>query len=80
MIENIDFEDIRSYRDDEYREKMAALILEPTFKKVIATVMPEVDYELFCQKMLSLNTIADFQKEIIAPFLHKLISQTANGL
>ena len=44
MIENIDFEDIRSYRDDEYREKMAALILEPTFKKVIATVMPEVDY------------------------------------
>ena len=80
MIENIDFEDIRSYRDDEYREKIAALILEPTFKKVIASVMPEVDYELFCQKMLSLNTIADFQKHIIAPFLHKLISQTANGL
>lgn len=80
MTPNIDFEDIRSYRDDEYREKIAALLLEPDFKKVIAVVMPEVDYEQFCQQILSINTVADFQKHIISPFLHKLIAQTSKGL
>lgn len=80
MIHNIDFDDIRPFRDDEYQEKMASLIEEPDFKQVIATVMPEVDYELFCKKLLSIHTINDFQKYIIIPFLDKLLSQTSSGL
>lgn len=80
MTQKIDFEDIRSFRDEEYREKASALLQEPQFKKVIDTVMPEIDYKLFGMKMLSLNSIYEFQKEIIAPFVYKLMSQTSDGL
>ena len=80
MTQNMDFEDIRSYSDSEYHEKVEALLLEPDFKKVIATVMPEVDFEHFCQKILSINTISDFQKQIIIPFLQKLLKETTDGL
>ena len=80
MAHNIDFEDIRPFNDNEYHEKMASLIEEPSFKKVIATVMPEVDYDTFCKQLLSINTINDFQKYIIIPFLDKLLKQTSDGL
>lgn len=74
------FEDIRSYNDNEYRIKAAKLLQEPQFKTVIETVMPEVDYELFGKKMLSLNSIHEFQTEIIVSFLNKLIANTTKGL
>ena len=59
---------------------MAALIQEPAFKKVIATVLPGVDFEMFCKQLLSISTIEDFQKKVIVPFLCKLVSQTTDGL
>lgn len=74
------FEDIRSYNDSEYRKKAAKLLEEPQFKSVIAAVMPDVDYELFCKKMLSLDSIRQFQSEIIVPFLNNLIDKTTTGL
>ena len=80
MTQNIDFEEIRPYNNNEYREKVALLIQEPDFKKVIATVMPEVDFDMFGKMLLSINTIDEFQKQIIAPFVQKLIIQTTNGL
>ena len=73
------FEDIRSYNDNEYRIKAAKLLQEPQFKTVIETVMPEVDYELFGKKMLSLNSIHEFQTEIIVSFLNKLIANKQKG-
>lgn len=76
----INFEDIRSYNDNEYRSKAAALLNEPQFKSVIAAVMPGVDYELFSKKMLSIDSINNFQKEIIVPFLNNLIDKATTGL
>lgn len=80
MEQIANFEDIRSYNDDEYRIKAAQLLEEPMFKTVIATVMPEVDYKLFGMKMLSLNSIREFQTEIIVSFINKLIADTTKGL
>lgn len=80
MSHAIDFEDIRSFNDNEYKEKAANLLKEPYFKGVITAVMPEMDYEMFSKKMLSLNSIKEFQLNIIAPFMYKLIRETTNGL
>ncbi len=80
MKEIVDFEDIRSFRDDEYRQKAAELLKEPYFKAVIAAVMPDMDFTLFGQKMMSLNSINEFQAEIIVPFLNKLVAQTTTSL
>ena len=80
MTQTAHFDEIRPYNDNEYSEKIASLIQEPAFKQVIATVMPEVDFDLFCKKLLSINTIEEFQKQIIVPFLYKLIEHTSDGL
>ena len=82
MTEIVDFEDIRPFRDDEYRQKAAELLKEPYFKAVISAVMPEVDYNLFGQKLLSLNSIKEFQSEISVAFLpnknNKVVFSGAN--
>ena len=80
MIQTTNFDEIRPYNDNEYHEKVATLIQEPAFKQVIATVMPEVEFEMFAKMLLSINSIADFQEQIIAKFLYKLIKNTTNGL
>lgn len=80
MIQTTNFDEIRPYNDNEYQEKVATLIQEPAFKQVIATVMPEVEFEMFAKMLLSINSIADFQEQIIAKFLYKLIKNTTNGL
>ena len=80
MTEMTNIEEIRSYRDDEYRQKAAMLLQEPYFKAVISAIMPEVDYNLFGQKMMSLNSIKEFQSEIIVPFLNGLIAKTTTGV
>lgn len=80
MTQTTNFEEIRPYNDNEYHEKVAALIQEPAFKQVIATVMPEVEFEMFGKMLLSINTIEDFQKQVIAPFLSKLVKNTTDGL
>lgn len=76
MTPHYDFEDIRCYRDDEYREKIAGLLKEPDFEKVISAVMPDVNYEQFGQQLLSINSVSEFQHHIIIPFLSKLDKQT----
>lgn len=80
MEEIVNFEDIRSFRDDEYRDKAATLLKEPYFKAVISAVMPDMDYDLFGQKIMSLNSINEFQREIIVPFMTRLINQTTTSL
>lgn len=80
MTEIVDFEDIRPFRDDEYRQKAAELLKEPYFKAVISAVMPEVDYNLFGQKLLSLNSIKEFQNEISVAFLRKLVAETTSSV
>ena len=80
MTEMTNFEEIRSYRDDEYRQKATMLLQEPYFKAVISAIMPDVDYNLFGQKMMSLNSIKEFQSEIIVPFLDGLIAKTTTGV
>ncbi len=80
MSQMIDFEDIRSFNDNEYKEKAASLLNEPQFRGVISAVMPEVDYEQFSQMMMSLNSIKEFQHKIIASFVNKIIKTTTTGL
>lgn len=80
MKRTADFEDIRSFYDEEYRVKAVKLVQEPQFKAVIAAVMPGVDYEMFCKKMLSLNSLREFQIDIIVPFMNKLIADTTRGI
>lgn len=79
MRQVTDFEDIRPYNDDEFQEKMARLLQEPYFRGIINAIMPEVDYDEFCEKLSKLESVNEFQQKIILPWLLNLIKTTSDG-
>lgn len=78
---NVDpYADIRPYDDSNLHEKIKSLVVEPGFEHAIKFVMPNVNYEDFVKKMLSVKDQDDFQKEIVGSFLELLAAKTTHGL
>lgn len=75
-----DFDDIRPYNDAEFRAKIKEVVKEPGFEHAVRYVMPDVDYEAFCNKLISMQTQQQFQVEVMGPFLELLASKTTRGL
>lgn len=74
------FDDIRPYDDHRFREKIAALVREPGFEHAVRYVMPDVDYEDFVSRLISVQTQNDFQTKVMGPFLELLVARTTHGL
>ncbi len=75
-----EFLDICPFSDEEFPEKMAQMVKEDGFKHAITWVMPDVDFEAFCNQLLSLKTKKDFQTKAMYPFLELLATKTTNGV
>ncbi len=74
------FDDIRPYDDHQFREKIASLVREPAFEHAVRYVMPDVDYNDFVSKLITIESQMDFQVKIMGPFLEMLVARTTNGL
>ena len=75
-----DFADIRPYDDHLFHEKISSLVRQPGFEHAVRYVMPDVDYEQFVQKLLTVKSQMDFQLKIMGPFLELLVARTTDGL
>jgi len=75
-----EFKDIAPYQDEIFRSKVAELIKEPDFRHAVEYVMPDVDFDEFSRKLLTINNSDDFQKIVMLPFLELLESKTTSGL
>jgi len=75
-----EFEDIAPYDDSQYREKLAALVKEEGFEHAVRYVMPDVDYQQFCESLLKINNQDEFQYSVMGPFLEMLVKTTTAGL
>ncbi|MDE6853699.1 MAG: acyltransferase [Muribaculaceae bacterium] len=75
-----DFADIRPYDDHLFHEKISSLVRQPGFEHAVRYVMPDVDYEQFVQKLLTVKSQMDFQRKIMGPFLELLVARTTDGL
>lgn len=75
-----DFADIRPYDDHLFHEKISSLVRQPGFEHAVRYVMPDVDYEQFVQKLLTVKSQMDFQLKIMGPFLELLVAHTTDGL
>ena len=74
-----DFEDIRSYRDDEVKPVFKRLSEEPFFLRLIEFLYPDRAPNAFLEQLLSLNSIADFQTQIIRPYIQdRIIEKTCS--
>lgn len=79
MTDRHNFDDIRPFNEEEFRDKIVKLIEEPYFKGIITAVMPGVDYDAFCQRMRGLRSANEFQQYIIRPWLEQLADKTSDG-
>lgn len=75
-----EYEDIRPYDDHQFHDKIAALIHEPGFEHAVRYVMPDVDYNEFSSRLLTVKSQMEFQQKIMGPFLELLVARTTHGL
>lgn len=80
MIENSAYDDIRPYRDDEFKEVITRLLNSPTAELLINTVFPNLPTEVVIDQLRGMNTIKDFQGKVIYKALLGVLSKTSSGV
>lgn len=80
MMDLTEFNEIRPYNDEELPQIFEELIADPAFQKVVATVIPNVPFELLAQKMRACKTKLDFQKTFCYGLLQQLAAEHSDGL
>ena len=75
-----EFDDIRPFYDSEFHDKMKVLVTEPGFEHAVRYVLRDINYELFCQELLTIDNKKDFQLLVMRSFLEGLTQKTTKGL
>ena len=76
----VNFDSIRSYRDEEVPAILRKLTEEKQFMNVLATVFPLLPKEALKQRLLSFRSVSDFQKGLDYPFLKGLEETKTKGV
>jgi len=80
MIKDSAYNDIRPYRDDEFKEVITRLLQSPTAELLIKTVFPKLPVDLVIAQLKSINTIKDFQEKVIYKALLGVLDKTSSGV
>lgn len=76
----MDFEDIRSFRDDEVTDALSRISQAPNFWRAVSYAIPDVPPDVMKEQLKRISTIDDFQKIIIYQCLHRLLTKVATSL
>ena len=80
MIKELNFDEIRPYKDEEIHEVFERLISEVSFLELIKFLYPNFSTEQFLQKLLSIQSINEFQTEVIYPYVKEVLRTTTKGI
>ena len=80
MKQLFDFDEIRPFYDEEVPEIIPSIISEKGFEHAVKYIIPDVDYNKFCNQMLSCHSKKDFQDKLAVPFLYQLIHASSSGV
>lgn len=80
MGQEINFDSIRPYNDDEIHEVFERLVSEVSFLELIKFLYPNFSTEQFLKKLLSIQSIREFQTEVIYPYVKEVLRTTTNGI
>lgn len=75
-----EYEDIAPYDDSTFKEKIKSLVKEPGFENAVKYVMPGVDYHALVEKLLSLDSQKQFQRDVMGDVLVSLEKATTSGI
>ena len=80
IMDRNNFDEIRSYRNEEINAALQRIAQSEQFRKVIAYIMPEVDIKEFAAKLSHINNTEEFQYSIALPYLLRLEKQLTKGI
>lgn len=75
-----DFEEIRSYNNEEVHEVLERLCNEKQFMKVLSTIYPLLPKDVIKHRLMAFHSSYAFQKEIVYPFLQYLEANMTKGI
>ncbi len=75
-----EFNEIRPYTPEEMPQIYEELIADPAFRKVAASVFPEVPFDVLAAKMRGCKTNLEFQRTLFYQLLWDLVKKTADEL
>ncbi|WP_324720457.1 1-acyl-sn-glycerol-3-phosphate acyltransferase [Salinimicrobium sp. HB62] len=74
------YDDIRFYDDAEVQEALKNYVKHPMIKGLLQFTFPNVTFDKIEEKVLSCNSIRDFQTRIIYHTVQKVLSKSSEGL
>ena len=74
------YDDIRFYNDAEVQDALKDYIRHPMIKGLLQYTFPNVAFEKIEEKVVSCNSIRDFQTQIIYHTVQKVLSKSSEGL
>jgi 1-acyl-sn-glycerol-3-phosphate acyltransferase len=74
------YNEIRPYRDYEFREVMDSMLNSPMSDLLISTVFPSVPVEEIKNLLREINTINEFQEKVVYKALLEILSKTSSGV
>ena len=74
------YDDIRFYDDAEVQEALKNYVKHPMIKGLLHFTFPNVAFKEIEEKVLSCNSIRDFQTQIIYHTVQKVLSKSSEGL
>ena len=80
MTKKFDFESIRPYNDSEIHEVFKRLKQEKTFLKFVHYLFPKIPIDEIIKNLLNINSINQFQVEVMHSFVREIITTTSNGV
>ena len=75
----MNFDDIRSYTEEELPEVMQRMIDEKHFMKLLSTVFPLTPKEYLKEQLLKVKSVNEFQMTFAYPFLKDIEANKTNG-
>ncbi len=79
-MESFNFENIRSYRDDEVHDKLLEMIEDDGFIYVLKKIYPDERIRHLSKELFRVNSVYDFQKRYISEYVKTLLQLTVTEL
>jgi len=80
MENEYNYDAIRPYRDEEVHEIFKQITTEPDLKPVLRYLFPDQTEEAVIRFLLSIQSVYEFQSQLVAPFFFRLAKKTSDAL
>jgi 1-acyl-sn-glycerol-3-phosphate acyltransferase len=78
--EDLSFDAIRPFYDEEVAPAMQRLLKEDSFHTALTYIFPEISEDEIIAKLNAIKSTSEFQREIIAPAVYSIVEATTKGL